>query len=246
MKKHTSKNSNNGEVLVSILKTKSDFAILQDQGWYRIPTSARIRHWPPKWLAFYHSGWVSGTETSRSLMMDEITYAEDGKINAIVPQPSIFGITQTDEINWQVILDAAAAPLSGGKLYGTEIKNDSGTGYGYITGMTKQEFGLRVLFQVGIARDYELRIRYRSTEDQNARVLAGNYLFYNGIQNLSYDEYINRGTQFPKTNGKWEELVIGTHFFNSGDHLIRISNSHNLPENAASLEIDSIILTPIF
>ena len=199
-----------------------------------------------KWLAFYHSGWVSGTETSRSLMMDEITYAEDGKINAIVPQPSIFGITQTDEINWQVILDAAAAPLSGGKLYGTEIKNDSGTGYGYITGMTKQEFGLRVLFQVGIARDYELRIRYRSTEDQNARVLAGNYLFYNGIQNLSYDEYINRGTQFPKTNGKWEELVIGTHFFNSGDHLIRISNSHNLPENAASLEIDSIILTPIF
>lgn len=53
MKKHTSQSSTNGEVLVSILKTKSDFAILQDQGWYRIPTSARIRHWPPKWLAFY-------------------------------------------------------------------------------------------------------------------------------------------------------------------------------------------------
>ena len=42
-----------GEVLVAILKDKSDFAILQEQGWYRIPVVHAPRRWPPKWLAFY-------------------------------------------------------------------------------------------------------------------------------------------------------------------------------------------------
>ena len=42
-----------GEVLVAILKEKSDLAILQDQGWYRIPVRSAPRRWPPKWLAFY-------------------------------------------------------------------------------------------------------------------------------------------------------------------------------------------------
>lgn len=42
-----------GEVLIAILKDKSDFAILQDQGWYRIPVKNKPRRWPPKWLAFY-------------------------------------------------------------------------------------------------------------------------------------------------------------------------------------------------
>lgn len=42
-----------GEVLVAILKDKSDFAILQNQGWYRIPVTSKPRRWPPLWLAFY-------------------------------------------------------------------------------------------------------------------------------------------------------------------------------------------------
>lgn len=42
-----------GEVLVAILKDKSDFAILQDQGWYRIPVHRAPKRWPPRWLAFY-------------------------------------------------------------------------------------------------------------------------------------------------------------------------------------------------
>ena len=114
-----------------------------------------------------------------------------------------------------------------------------------LTGFTKQEFGLRVLFQVGVPREYELKIRYRSNQDRNGRVLAGNFLFYNGVQNLSYDEYVNRGTKFPNTNGEWSELIIGTHHFTSGDHLIRLSHSHNLPAGSESIEVDAFILTPI-
>ena len=42
-----------GEMLVAILKEKSDFAILQEQGWYRIPVAHAPKRWPPTWLAFY-------------------------------------------------------------------------------------------------------------------------------------------------------------------------------------------------
>ncbi|HLD93518.1 MAG TPA: DUF559 domain-containing protein [Anaerolineales bacterium] len=42
-----------GEVLIALLKEKSDFTILQEQGWYRIPIASAPKRWPPKWLAFY-------------------------------------------------------------------------------------------------------------------------------------------------------------------------------------------------
>jgi very-short-patch-repair endonuclease len=44
-----------GEVLVGIMNSRADFQILQEDLWYRIPVQSRPRHWPPKWLAFYHT-----------------------------------------------------------------------------------------------------------------------------------------------------------------------------------------------
>jgi very-short-patch-repair endonuclease len=41
------------ELLVALLKEKSDFAILKGQGWYRIPVEHIPKRWPPEWLAFY-------------------------------------------------------------------------------------------------------------------------------------------------------------------------------------------------
>ncbi len=50
------KNSaNRGEVLVAIMNAPSDFAILRDQGWYRIPVASTPKRWPPEWLAFYQT-----------------------------------------------------------------------------------------------------------------------------------------------------------------------------------------------
>jgi very-short-patch-repair endonuclease len=43
----------NKEVLVAILPSTSDFAILNSEGWYRIPAAKAPRRWPPRWLAFY-------------------------------------------------------------------------------------------------------------------------------------------------------------------------------------------------
>jgi very-short-patch-repair endonuclease len=45
--------SSNG--LIAILNAKTDLAILQEQGWYRIPVASAPKPWPPKWLAFYQT-----------------------------------------------------------------------------------------------------------------------------------------------------------------------------------------------
>src|SRR3954453_16267876 len=51
--------STRGEVLVAILNNLADFAIAQDEHWYRIPTGRANKwlkdRWPPQWLAFYQT-----------------------------------------------------------------------------------------------------------------------------------------------------------------------------------------------
>ena len=42
-------------MLVAIINSKADFAILQEQSWYRIPVASAPRRWPPQWLAFYQT-----------------------------------------------------------------------------------------------------------------------------------------------------------------------------------------------
>jgi len=51
--KSRQKHDARGEVLIALLKEKSDYALLQEQGWYRIPVVNTPKRWPPKWLAFY-------------------------------------------------------------------------------------------------------------------------------------------------------------------------------------------------
>ena len=48
-----SKDPHRGELLVALLKSKADFVILQNQGWYRIPVDHAPKRWPPRWVAFY-------------------------------------------------------------------------------------------------------------------------------------------------------------------------------------------------
>jgi hypothetical protein len=174
-----------------------------------------------QWLAFYHSGWVSGTETSRSLMMDFISYDENGEISKITPTESENGRHVVEGREWKIQLRAATAVGNGGKLFNSTVVGD------YVSGFISQESGLRVLFQNGKAQRYRLTITYKSQSDRTARVLAGNHLFFHGVQNQSYEQYINRGTHFPSTNGEWSEIEIGAHHFNPGEYLIRFSNSHN-------------------
>ncbi len=51
---------NSEELLVGIINRISDFEIIRDKHWYRIPVDVadnRLKkRWPPKWIAFYQSG----------------------------------------------------------------------------------------------------------------------------------------------------------------------------------------------
>ena len=59
-KKRYSTSSARGEVLVAIMNSLRDFAILQEQGWYRIPVQSTPKRWPPQWLAFYQTQVFAG------------------------------------------------------------------------------------------------------------------------------------------------------------------------------------------
>ena len=154
-------------------------------------------------------------------MMDRIAYDEAGNISKVTPSESVSGRAVVVGKNWTVQLRAASAVGNGGKLFNTRIDGDA------VTGFISQESGLRVLLQNGKSQKYRLTITYKSDSDRTARVLGGTHLFYNGVQNLTYEQYINRGTHFPSTGGEWNEIEIGTHHFNPGEYLIRLSNSHN-------------------
>ena len=199
-----------------------------------------------QWYSFYHSGFVSGTATSRSLMLDRVEYSAGGHILPIVPQPALAGVDQVEGYSTQVILDVAVAELAGGKLHATRVARGGGsTGAGYVTGLTQQEYVVSVLFQVGPPREYQVWVRYRAAEPTNARVIAGRHLFYDGNQNQDYEQYINRGTLFPATGGDWQDILIGTHAFEFGDHQVRLSNSHNLQAGVVGLEVDSFRFVPV-
>jgi len=57
-----SKSNNKEHLLVGIVTSVSDFEIIQNQHWYRIPIekvkNQLERRWPPKWIAFYYTNAV--------------------------------------------------------------------------------------------------------------------------------------------------------------------------------------------
>jgi hypothetical protein len=178
-------------------------------------------------------------------MMSEITYAQDGSILPLHLDKKADGAIT---VNSRQILDVSVAPKAGGRLFGVQVST-SGidfTGAGFVTGLTRQEFGVSVLSQIGLPGRYEIAVRYRSADKPwNGRVVAGKHLFYDGNQNQDYDQYINRGTSFPATLGAWSELVIGEVDLPSGDHQIRISASHTLEAGVPGIEIDYISVKQI-
>lgn len=79
-----------GDVLIAILKNKSDYAILQGQGWYRIQVKNKTRRLPSRWLAFYQSK-VFGDDAYRIRYYGEVRDIQIAKRNELfayqVPNP---------------------------------------------------------------------------------------------------------------------------------------------------------------
>lgn len=49
------------EVLVSVVNSHRDLALIDNEGWYRIPVATAQKRWPPEWLAFYESANLGGS-----------------------------------------------------------------------------------------------------------------------------------------------------------------------------------------
>ena len=45
--------SQRGQVLVGIVTTQSDWRLIREQLWYRVPVDTAPRRWPPQYIAFY-------------------------------------------------------------------------------------------------------------------------------------------------------------------------------------------------
>ncbi|NBU22836.1 MAG: hypothetical protein EBS38_02840 [Actinobacteria bacterium] len=190
-----------------------------------------------QWYALYHSAWVSGRPTSRSLMIDKLEYRDDGSIVPIVPSKSgaVAGKTSIE-----IHLDAAS-----GFLWETKTRVDSSdfSGHGYVCGFVAQERGFSVKADFGVVGTWKVYLRYRSSADTfHGRMLFGNHLFYDGNQNQSYDQYIKRGTVFPGTAGQWEEVLIGEITVAPGQYQIRFSASLNLEQS--DFAVDRVRLVP--
>ena len=75
---------NKQELLVGIVNTQSDFDIIQNQHWYRIPIdkvkNQLKRRWPPKWIAFYY------TNAVKNLPQMIIHYAKVSEIEEVSRQ----------------------------------------------------------------------------------------------------------------------------------------------------------------
>ena len=198
-----------------------------------------------QWYAFYHSAWVSGLSTSRSMMVDRLEYTAAGEIRPINPskQGAVDANTRT-----VTILDAAAGASAGSKLHGARVSTEveGSTGHGCVTGLLGQETGVSVWFDFGghaadAKQRHRVSVRYRNAgPDFNGRVLFGNHLFYDGNQNQSYEQYINRGTVFTSTAGQWRELEIGEIEVSPGGYRIRLSASHNLDPHSLAAATDGI------
>ena len=89
------KNPFRGELLVALLKEKSDFAILQEQGWYRIPVASRPRSWPPNWLAFYQPN-AFGEDAYRIRYFGEISRIQIVKRSELFPNELLSHLSEKE------------------------------------------------------------------------------------------------------------------------------------------------------
>lgn len=76
------------EFLVALLKARADFAILRDEGWYRIPVNRAPKRWPPRWLGFYQPK-AFGAEAYRVQWYGEVAAIDEVMRQTLFPhEPS--------------------------------------------------------------------------------------------------------------------------------------------------------------
>lgn len=165
-----------------------------------------------KWLAFYHSSWLSeGNSTCRSVMMDYLEYDKDGKIKKIIPTEKGLGLAP--KTNVTIWLEAENGRAAGGTLNRTYVDNyrKGFSGDGYVTGFDGKNDYVEVLAQVAKKGKYRLKVSYAAPlKDEKHNLLIG---FRTEIKDIV----------FPQSS-EFKELDLGIIELQEGDNEIRIYN----------------------
>jgi hypothetical protein len=187
-----------------------------------------ITKYNDKWIAFYHSAYISGVSESRCLMADWLQYNPDGTIIPITP--SKLGISDGVKPVCRILLEAENGEASGGRIGGAIIadKTSGYSGRGYVTGFGLRHNHVEVLAQVREDMKANLKIRLWVESDCKLDVLTG------PIMRDGWD-----GTPVNKTIG-WEIVDFGEVQLFRGDNRIRVSAHQD-----ANLKIDYFEILPM-
>ncbi|OIQ90073.1 xylosidase/arabinosidase [mine drainage metagenome] len=195
-----------------------------------------------RWLAFYHSAWVSGGLSEvRNLMCDYLHYNSDGTIKRIVP--SHLGVavgTPPGPSKVTVLLEAENGPAAYGELRGTRVADaiTGFTGTGYVEGFEGPGNSVMVMAQSAEARRAELKIRYREPEGPGEyKVEVNDFLIRDPVRGyVDWEKLI----QFPKA-ANWTEFDVGPVELRQGNNFIKLYSG----ARGGHIQVDSFELDPL-
>ncbi|MFO1477946.1 MAG: family 43 glycosylhydrolase [Verrucomicrobiota bacterium] len=175
-----------------------------------------------RWIAFYHSSWVSGGMSEcRNLMADFMDYRPDGSIAPVTPTTNgiAFGVTAAPS-RCTIQLEAENGVAAGGSLLETHAEHLRGgfSGSGYVTGFDAPGNAATVLAQVAKPCSARLRIRYLAPDgDETHKVMVNGTLVVDPVHGeTSWEKLI----VFPKST-EWKTMDLGVIHLREGDNDIK-------------------------
>ena len=194
-----------------------------------------------QWYAFHHSMWLTGMSEVRCLMCDYLEYNPDGTIKPIVPVKE--GVAapgfKPGPSRVTLLLGAGDAEAACGQLQGTVVSTERPGYYGsgYVTGFTRNNFGVTVMAQQSGTFRYRLKIRYAAPEgDRKNKIMVNQRLIADPKSDdaNAYDKLVN----FPAAKD-WTDLDAGIVELKEGDNTIRIY------AGTGGIDVDQIRLEPV-
>jgi hypothetical protein len=184
-----------------------------------------------QWIAFYHSSWLSGgNSTARNLMADYLDFDEAGRLKPVIPTTEGVATagTKPGPSRVRLLLEAETAPAQGGAHEGVSVaaQQPGFSGRGYVTGF--DEAYDRVTFLAQVAKDGEWIIKARYAAPATAT-----YTLFVGP--------IEKKCNFPASE-TFTEIDLGTFKLRAGDNRLQISRFPR--RDGTGLALDALILEP--
>lgn len=196
-----------------------------------------------RWLALYHSSWVSGGMSEcRNLMADYLEYRDDGSIIPIEPTTNgiAFDGVRPGPSRCTILLEAENGEAACGSLLESRVAaaRPGFSGSGYVDGFDAPGNAVTVMAQTAKPCKARLKIRYLAPNgDEKHKVMINNStLLIDPVHGeTSWEKFI----VFPKA-GQWTDLDLGLINLKEGDNYVKfISGSRG------AIAVDCFVVEPM-